>query len=122
MKRRSAAASAFFLIVALAGGAARAQQTILYTFTGLPGAVGTCQWFNDNLNNDRDVGTLTRQTDLLYNRLALPAGEPVTIGQTATSAVGEQLVDFKLGSRTICTGADAIYGPSPAPSPPSGSF
>ena len=72
MKRPSAAAAAFAAIVALAAGAARAQ-TILFTFTGLPGAVDTCKWFNDDLT-DRSVEALTRQTDLLYNRVALPFG------------------------------------------------
>ncbi len=117
MKRRSLAAAAFALLAALAGGAAPAE-TILYTFAGLPGPVDNCKWFNDFLNEDRSIGALTRQTDLLYNRVALPAGEPVAIQGRATSAAGEQLVDFNLGRRNICTGAEAIYGPTPEPSAP----
>jgi hypothetical protein len=114
MKRPSAAAAAFAALVGLAAGAARAQ-TILYTFTGLPGAVDTCKWFDDNLT-DRSIGALTRQTDLLYNRIALPFGEPVTVRGTATTLQGEGLVDFDLHPRIICTAAEAIYGPTPTPS------
>jgi hypothetical protein len=114
MKRPSTAAAAFALLVALAAGAASAQ-TILFTFTGLRGAVDTCQWFDDNLN-DRSIGALTRQTDLLYNRLALPVGAPVTVGGTAVTLESEQLVDFKLNSSEVCTSAEAVYGPTPIPS------
>ncbi len=116
MKRPMAAAAAFAAIAALACAAASAQ-TIMYSFTGLPGgAADTCKWFDDELNDDRSVGALTRQTDLLYNRVALPVDAPVAIGGTATTAEDEPLVDFKLGSRTICTAAEAIYGPTPEPS------
>ncbi len=116
MNRLMAAAAAFAAIAALACGAAPAQ-TILYTFAGLPGgAADTCKWFDDDLNNDRSVVALTRQTDLLYNRVALPVDTPVAVGGTATTAEGEALVDFKLGPRTICTAAEAIYGPTPEPS------
>jgi hypothetical protein len=114
MKFPSAAAAAFILVTGLAAGAASAQ-TILYTFTGLRGAVDTCKWFDDNLN-DRSIGALTRQTDLLYNLIALPAGAPVAIGGTATTDQGEQLVDFRLNSATICSTAESIYGPTPMPS------
>lgn len=114
MKRPSAAAAAFALTVTLAAGAASAQ-TIAYTFTGLRGAVDTCKWFNDNLT-DRSVGALTRQTDLLYNRIALPVGAEVAVGASALSEQGEQLVDFRLNSTTFCTAAEAIYGPTPMPS------
>jgi hypothetical protein len=114
MKRPTAAAAAFLLTLALAGGAASAQ-TILYTFTGLPGAVDTCKWFDDNLN-DRSIDALTRQTNLLYNRIALPADTAVAIRGTATTDAGEALVDFNLGSKTACGPAAAIYGPTPQPS------
>ncbi|HVR45512.1 MAG TPA: hypothetical protein VMT95_02540 [Candidatus Binatia bacterium] len=115
MKRPLAAAAAFAAIASLACAAAPAQ-TIMYSFTGLPGgAADTCKWFDDNLT-DRSIGALTRQTDLLYNRVALPVDSPVAIGGTATTEQGEALVDFKLGSRTICTAAEAIYGPTPEPS------
>jgi hypothetical protein len=114
MKRPTAAAAAFAAIVALAGGVASAQ-TILYSFTGLRGAVDTCKWFDDNLA-DRSVGALTRQTDLLYNRIALPPDASVAIGGTATTANGEPLVDFNLGGKTICAATEAIYGPTPVPS------
>ena len=115
MKRPTAAAAAFAVMLALAAGAARAQP-ILYVFTGLPGAVDQCKWFDDNLNADRSVGALTHQTDLLYNRVALPVDQQVTVTGTATTAEGEALVDFNLGSRRICTAAEALYGPTPSPS------
>lgn len=116
MKRSMAAAAAFAAIAALACGAAPAQ-TILFTFTGLPGgAADSCKWFDDELNNDRSVAALTRQTDLLYNRVALPVDTQVAVGGTAITEEGESLVDFKLGSRTICTAAEALYGPTPEPS------
>ena len=114
MKRPTAAAALFALLVPLAAGAASAQ-TILYTFTGLRGAVDTCKWFDDDIM-DRSVGALTHQTDLLYNRIALPAGADVTVGGTAVTEQGEQLVDFKLNNATICTAAEAVYGPTPMPS------
>jgi hypothetical protein len=114
MKRPPVAALAFALMVLLAAGVAPAQ-TILYTFTGLRGPVDTCKWFDDNLD-DRSIDALTRQTDLLYNRLALPAGDDVTIRGTAETAQGEQLVDFNLRSAVVCTAAEAVYGPTPSPS------
>jgi hypothetical protein len=114
MKRPSAAAAAFIGLLFVAGGAASAQP-ILYSFTALRGAVGTCKWFDDNIT-DRSTAALTRQTDLLYNRLALPAEEQITVGGTATTDQGEQLVDFNLGGRTVCSAASAIYGPTPIPS------
>jgi hypothetical protein len=101
-----------------AGAAAFALIAILYSFTGLRGgAIDTCKWFNDNINADRSVGTMTRQTDLLYNRIALPVGENVAVGNTAVTNEGEQVVDFKIGSATICSTAEALYGPTPSPSP-----
>jgi hypothetical protein len=115
MNRPTAAAAAFAAIAALAGGAA-SGQTILFTFTGLPGAVDTCKWFDDSIG-DRSAGALTRQTDLLYNRIALPVDAPVAIRGTATTDEGEALVDFNLGSKTVCTAAEAVYGPTPSPSP-----
>ena len=115
MKRPSIAAVAFAAGMLLAAGAASAQ-TILFSFTGLRGAVDTCKWFDDNLS-DRSVAALTHQTDLLYNRIALPAGDDVTPRGTAVTDQGEQLVDFNLKNATICTAAEALYGPTPSPSP-----
>src|ERR1700729_969975 len=114
MKRPSAAAAAFAAILVFAAGTAR-PQPILFTFTGLPGAVDTCKWFDDSLT-DRSIGALTRQTDLLYNRVALPYGEPVTVRGTATTEQGEPLVDFDLRSKAVCPAAEAVYGPTPTPS------
>jgi hypothetical protein len=114
MKRTTVTASAFAAIV-LSATAAPAQP-ILFSFTGLPGAVDTCKWFDDNLNTDRSVGSLIRQTDLLYNRIALPPGADVAVGATATTEAGDELVDYRLGSKTVCSSARAIYGPTPEPS------
>ena len=115
MIRPSAAAAAFAALIAL-GAAAAPAQPILFTYTGLRGgAADTCKWFDDNIT-DRSVGALTRQTDLLYNRIALPVDANVTVGGTATTEQGEQLVDFALNSATICTTGEAIYGPTPEPS------
>ncbi len=119
MKRPSAAAAAFAAIVLLAAGAAHAQtqQTILFIYAALPGgAADTCKWFDDNILTDRSIHALTRQTDLLYNRIALPFGEPVAVGGTATTLQGEPLVDFHLSNKTVCTAAEAVYGPTPEPS------
>lgn len=90
---------------------------ILYSFTGLRGNVDTCKWFDDNLNADRSEGTMTHQTDLLYNRIALPPDAPVTIGGTAVTNEGSQLVDYNLSGARICSTAEAVYGPTPSPSP-----
>jgi len=90
---------------------------ILYSFTGLRGTVDTCKWFDDNLNADRSVGSMTHQTDLLYNRIALPPDAPVMVRGTAVTNEGGQLVDFDLYGATICTTAEAVYGPTPSPSP-----
>jgi hypothetical protein len=90
---------------------------ILYSFTGLRGNVDTCKWFDDNLNTDRSEGSMIHQTDLLYNRIALPPDEPVTVRGTAVTDEGGQLVDFDLHGATICSTAEAVYGPTPSPSP-----
>lgn len=114
MKRTTIAAALFALAAGL-GAAAAPAATILYTFAGLPGPSASCKWFDDNLT-DRSIDALTRQTDLLYNRVALPAGASVSVAGTATTAQGSPLVDFQLGSRNICTSAEALYGPTPSPS------
>jgi hypothetical protein len=113
MKRQSASLAAFALMVTLAAGTASSQE-IVYSFTGLRGAVDGCKWFNDNLT-DRSIDALTRQTDMLYNRLALPAGAPVTVVGTAVTEAGEQLVDFKLNSSQVCGPAEAVYGTASTP-------
>lgn len=113
--KRIPAAAVFAAIVAVASAAASAQP-ILYTFTGLPGAVDTCKWFDDNLNSDRSIDSMTRQTDLLYNRIPLPAGANVAPGGHATSNAGDELIDYTLGSKTFCSTAEAVFGPTPEPS------
>jgi hypothetical protein len=118
MIRPSAAAAAFALLITVAAGAASASP-ILFVFTGLRGgAADTCKWFDDNLE-DRSVAALTRQTDLLYNRIALPPDTDVTVRGTAVTDQGEQVVDFNLSGALICTAGEAIYGPTPSPSPAS---
>ncbi|HVA34520.1 MAG TPA: hypothetical protein VNG31_10245 [Candidatus Baltobacteraceae bacterium] len=92
-----------------------AADTIVYGFAALPGDVAACRWFDENLN-DRSLGALARQVDLLYNRVALPAGTPVTVTQTATTTTGTQLVAFTVDRKTVCIGIDAVH-PSPIPSP-----
>ena len=114
MTRISLAATLFAFAACLAAASAPAA-TILYTYAGLPGPSDSCKWFDDNLT-DRSIDALTRQTDLLYNRVALPAGDAVSVAGTATTALGAPLVDFQLGSRNICTSAEALYGPTPSPS------
>ncbi len=96
--------------------AAVALTVILYSFAGLRGSVDTCKWFDDNIT-DRSIGALTHQTDLLYNRVALAPDAPVSVGGVAVTQQGEQLVDFKLNSATICSAGEAVYGPTPSPAP-----
>lgn len=117
MKRTSSTATIFAALLAIAGGVASAQP-ILYTFTGLRGHVDACVWFNDNLNSDRDEATMARQVDLLYNRIALPVDENVTVGNTATTLAGGQVVEYQLGRATICSTIEALNGPTQEPSGP----
>lgn len=108
------------LAVSFATALAMAQPApatpILYEFTGLPGSAVSCKWFDDNLNTDRNVGTMVQQTDMLYNRLALPVDRDVAVGGSATTNEGDHVVDYRIGSRQICSTAEAIYGPTPEPS------
>jgi hypothetical protein len=115
MKPARVLAAAFGLAVAAVAAHAPAE-TILYSFAALPGPVDTCKWFDDNLNGDRSIAAIARQTDLLYNRVALPADAPIATGGTATTDAGAQVVDFTLGGKRLCAGAEAIYGPTPSPS------
>ena len=113
--KRSSVAALFFGVTVLLGSGVAPAQPILFAFTGLRGsAAETCKWFDDNLA-DRSIGALTRQTDMLFNRIALPAGENVSVLGSAVTDQQEQLVDFDLHSARICTAAAAIYGPTPTP-------
>ena len=89
-------------------------ENVAYTFAALRGDVSTCRWFDENLN-DRSEGALIQQTDVLYNRVALPAGAAVTVTQTATTTAGTQLLGFRLDNAMLCAGVEAIR-PSPQPS------
>lgn len=103
--------------MAMAGalaGPAQAETTV-YIYPALPGPAANCQWFDDNIN-DRSIDAIIRQTDALYNRLALPPGVPVAITGSAATAQGERVVDFHLNRRWLC--ADhAAFVPEPAQSP-----
>ena len=108
-------ALAFVALAFSAGFGAVRADTIVYTYPALPGPVANCQWFDDNIN-DRAIDALIRQTDLLYNRAALPAGVNVAITQTATTAAGAQEAGFDLNRRSLCADS-AVFREEPAPSP-----
>lgn len=97
-------------------------ETIVYEFAALPGPVVNCQWFDDNLN-DHSIDAMIRQTDLLYNRVALPPDVTVAVSQTATTARGDQVAQFDLHGRLLCAGAAVFHPemtestPSPPPAP-----
>lgn len=103
------------LTAAIVSVAARgsAADSVVYSFAALRGDAATCQWFDNNLN-DRSESALVRQTDTLYNRTALPPGEPVNVNQTLTTAAGTQVLGFTLGRTALCADAGAIR-PTPAP-------
>jgi hypothetical protein len=100
--------------LAAAATARSAAENVVYELAALRGDVSLCQWFDENLN-DRSESALIRQTDALYNSLALPPGAPVTVTQTATTSAGTQLLGFRLDRATLCAGVEAIR-PSPLPS------
>ncbi|HEY5425862.1 MAG TPA: hypothetical protein VIJ77_04855 [Candidatus Tumulicola sp.] len=104
------------LVAAASAKIPAAAETIVYEYPALPGPASTCQWFDDNLN-DRSIDALIRQTDLLYNRAALPPGKPVTVTATAMTADGGQIAQFSLKGRLLCTGAQALHPEMPEPSP-----
>jgi hypothetical protein len=83
-------------------------ETIAYSYAALPGPVSTCQWFDENLN-DHSMDAIIRQTDLLYNRAALPPGVAVTVSQTAATARGDQVAQFTLNGRLLCAGAAVLH-------------
>jgi hypothetical protein len=106
--------------VALVSATATAPaETTVFRFVALPGSAATCKWFDDNIN-DRSIGAMVRQTDLIYNRAPLPPDKPVTVSGTATTALGERLSDFKLDGRLLCAGTQALDAsvPEVTPSPP----
>ncbi|MEO6834640.1 MAG: hypothetical protein ABI231_01860 [Candidatus Tumulicola sp.] len=113
----SLAAAAF--VVAAAGSAtlSASAETIVYEFPALPGPVANCQWFDDNVN-DRSIGAMIRQTDLLYNRTAPPPEAAVAVAQTATTALDARLVQFTLNGRLLCLDASALHAEATQPSPP----
>ncbi len=113
------AAAAFAAGLATVAVAPASADPVLNLDPALPGPVDNCQWFVDNLN-DRSIGALIRQTDLIYNRTALLPDEQATITQTATNAQGTQFVGFTRDRRQLCADADAFHPqpvPTQAPSP-----
>jgi hypothetical protein len=119
VKRRTFAA--IFLSAAVLGIAAlpARSETIYYQFPALPGPVANCQWFDDNIN-DRTTDSLVRQTDLIYNRLALVPNSTVTVTGSATTQKGTQVVQFDVAGRLLCAEATVIHPDltEPSPSPP----
>jgi hypothetical protein len=105
-------------ILALVASPAR-SETIYYQFPALPGPVANCQWFDDNIN-DRTTDSLVRQTDLIYNRLALVPNSTVTVTGSATTQKGTQVVQFDVAGRLLCAEATVIHPDltEPSPSPP----
>lgn len=91
-------------------------ETIYFQFPALPGPVANCQWFDDNIN-DRSDDSIVRQTDLIYNRLALTANTNVTVTGTATTKAGGQVVQFDVGSRQMCAESQVMHPEQAEPSP-----
>ncbi len=123
MKRSSVFATlagTALVVVAASATISAPAETIAYSYAALPGPVSNCQWFDDNLN-DRSIDAIIRQTDLLYNRAALPPGVAVTVSQTATTARGDQVAQFTVNGRLLCAGAAALHPEmtEATPTPPS---
>ncbi|HTX60015.1 MAG TPA: hypothetical protein VMH02_10110 [Verrucomicrobiae bacterium] len=121
MKRRNAAAcvlAAFALCAAIGSAVPAHADTILYEFAALRGPASLCQWF-DNEINDRSLGAMIRQTDLIYNRTTLEPGTTVTNVQTLPVNNGTQVAGFDAGRTLLCSGDDALNPSAPeAASPP----
>ncbi len=120
MNRHTTAAAFALAAIALVAGAcalpARADS-VIYSFAALRGGAPTCQWFDDNIN-DRSMDSIVTQTDMLYNRTALPAGEPVSNVQTAPLKTGRLVAGFTVDRTGLCSGDDAINPNAPQPSTP----
>jgi hypothetical protein len=99
------------LILAGAAGTAAKADTVYYRYPALPGAATACQWFDDNIN-DRSIGAIIRQTDMIYNRLALRPDMTVAVNGTATTQQGKQEVSFLVDRRLMCANDEALH---PAP-------
>jgi hypothetical protein len=122
MNRSKAVAASIFaagaIIVASAALPAR-SETIYYQFPALPGPVANCQWFDDSIN-DRSTDSIVRQTDLLYNRVALVPNTTVAVTGSAPTQKGSQVVQFDVAGRLLCAEATVMNPelPEPSPSPP----
>jgi hypothetical protein len=94
-------------------------ETIYFQFPALPGPVANCQWFDDNIN-ERSDDAIVRQTDLIYNRLALTPNTNATVTGSATTKDGGQVVQFDVGGRLMCAESTVMHPeqPEPSPSPP----
>ena len=120
MKRSSASVTLALVALALAAASAALPSradTVLYRFAALRGPVATCVWFDDQIN-DRSLGAIIRQTDLLYNRTALIPGTDVTNVQTAPIQSGTLVAGFETGNTQLCSGDDAINPAAPVPEMP----
>jgi hypothetical protein len=84
------------------------SETIYYQFPALPGPVANCQWFDDNIN-DRSIDAIVRQTDLIYNRLALTPNTNVAVTGSATTLRGAQVVQFDVNGRLLCAEATVMH-------------
>ncbi len=105
-------------VMAALGALPARAETIYFQFSALPGPVANCQWFDDNIN-DRSDDALVRQTDLIYNRLALTANTNASVTASAPTKAGAQVVQFDVGSRLMCAESQVMHPeqaePSPAP-------
>jgi hypothetical protein len=108
-----------FSVAAASAIVSAPAETIAYSYAALPGPLANCQWFDDNLN-DHSIDAMIRQTDLIYNRKALPPGAAVSVSQTGVTARGDQLAAFDLNGRLLCAGASVLHPDmtEAAPTPP----
>jgi hypothetical protein len=89
---------------------------VYYQYPALPGPVSNCQWFDDNIN-DRTTDSIVRQTDLIYNRLALTPNTTVNVSGSATTQLGAQVVQFDVGGRLLCAESTVLHPDLTEPSP-----
>lgn len=124
MSRTSFRTAAGVAIVALAAVAAtafpaRAQQAVLNIDPALRGPLSVCAWFDDNIN-DRSMDSIIRQTDMLYNRVALLPDQPVSNVVTGTAQSGTKLAQFDLYGRTLLCSQQSSIIPEPQATLPPG--
>jgi hypothetical protein len=118
MKRPLVFASmcALALAATVAAASPGKADPVVYVFAAIPGPASNCQWFDENLDN-RSEGALYEITQLLYNRITLQPGTPITVTSTESTSRGEQVVGFQYDRRIMCAGKAAITPPTPEPPP-----